>query len=95
MIIRAVKKLISTSVFGFPRVYFFAFVANKHPQGPHRDAACAPARLFIFSRWRALTTPGFTLVLFWLAQKWQQRCGSLAHRGGGQNSWDGVNPASY
>ena len=27
-------------------------------------------------------TPGFTLVLFWLAQKWQQRCGSLAHRRG-------------
>src|SRR5215831_15035321 len=24
-------------------------------------------------------TPGFTLVLFWLAQKWQQRCGRLAH----------------
>jgi hypothetical protein len=21
-------------------------------------------------------TPGFTLVLFWLAQKWQQRCGA-------------------
>ena len=27
-------------------------------------------------------TPGFTLVLFWLVQKWQQRCGSLAHRCG-------------
>ena len=25
-------------------------------------------------------TPGFTLVLFWLAQKWQQRCNTLAHR---------------
>jgi hypothetical protein len=25
-------------------------------------------------------TPGFTLVLFWLAQKWQQRCQRLAHR---------------
>jgi hypothetical protein len=25
-------------------------------------------------------TPGFTLVLFWLAQKWQQKCDSLAHR---------------
>jgi len=25
-------------------------------------------------------TPGFTLVLFWLAQKWQQRCHRLAHR---------------
>jgi hypothetical protein len=23
-------------------------------------------------------TPGFTLVLFWLAQKWHQRCGRLA-----------------
>ena len=27
-------------------------------------------------------TPGFTLVLFWLVQKWQQRCGGLAHRCG-------------
>ena len=25
-------------------------------------------------------TPGFTLVLFWLAQKWHQRCGKLADR---------------
>ena len=25
-------------------------------------------------------TPGFTLVLFWLAQKWRQRCGRLADR---------------
>jgi hypothetical protein len=25
-------------------------------------------------------TPGFTLVLFWLAQKWNQRCGKLADR---------------
>ena len=25
-------------------------------------------------------TPGFTLVLFWLAQKWHQRCGRLADR---------------
>jgi hypothetical protein len=25
-------------------------------------------------------TPGFTLVLFWLAQKWHQRCGRLAGR---------------
>jgi hypothetical protein len=25
-------------------------------------------------------TPGFTLVLSWLAQKWQQRCQKLAHR---------------
>jgi hypothetical protein len=25
-------------------------------------------------------SPGFTLVLFWLTQKWQQRCHSLAHR---------------
>jgi hypothetical protein len=25
-------------------------------------------------------TPGFTLVLFWLTQKWQQRCNTLAHR---------------
>jgi hypothetical protein len=25
-------------------------------------------------------TPGFTLVLSWLVQKWQQRCDSLAHR---------------
>ena len=25
-------------------------------------------------------TPGFTLVLFWLAQKWHQRCGGLADR---------------
>jgi hypothetical protein len=27
-------------------------------------------------------TPGFTLVLFWLAQKWQQRCHALTHRRG-------------
>ena len=27
-------------------------------------------------------SPGFTLVLFWLTQKWQQRCHSLAHRRG-------------
>ena len=25
-------------------------------------------------------TPGFTLALFWLAQKWHQRCGRLADR---------------
>src|SRR5947208_1420045 len=25
-------------------------------------------------------TPGFTLVLSWLAQKWHQRCHKLAHR---------------
>jgi hypothetical protein len=25
-------------------------------------------------------SPGFTLVLFWLAQKWHQRCHRLAHR---------------
>ena len=25
-------------------------------------------------------TPGFTLVFFWLAQKWQQRCHRLADR---------------
>ena len=25
-------------------------------------------------------SPGFTLVLFWLTQKWQQRCHSLTHR---------------
>jgi hypothetical protein len=25
-------------------------------------------------------TPGFTLVLSWLAQKWHQRCQRLAHR---------------
>jgi len=24
-------------------------------------------------------TPGFTLVLFWLTQKWQERCNRLAH----------------
>ena len=27
-------------------------------------------------------TPGFTLVLSWLAQKWHQRCQKLAHRRG-------------
>jgi hypothetical protein len=27
-------------------------------------------------------TPGFTLVLFWLAEKWHQRCGRLADRRG-------------
>jgi hypothetical protein len=27
-------------------------------------------------------TPGFTLVLSWLAQKWHQRCLKLAHRTG-------------
>ena len=26
-------------------------------------------------------TPGFTLVLSWLAQKWHQRCHKLTHRG--------------
>ena len=25
-------------------------------------------------------TPGFTLVLSWLAQKWHQKCDKLAHR---------------
>ena len=25
-------------------------------------------------------TPGFTLVVFWLSQKWHQRCGKLADR---------------
>jgi hypothetical protein len=25
-------------------------------------------------------TPGFTLVLFWLPQKWHQRCGRLTAR---------------
>src|SRR5262249_1964717 len=29
-------------------------------------------------------TPGFTLVLSWLAQKWHQRCRKLAH-GGSKN----------
>jgi len=33
-------------------------------------------------------TPGFTLVLFWLAQKWHQRCGRLADRRSG-------NPQQY
>jgi hypothetical protein len=33
-------------------------------------------------------TPGFTLVLFWLAQKWHQRCGGLANRRSN-------NPAQY
>jgi hypothetical protein len=33
-------------------------------------------------------TPGFTLVLFWLAQKWHQRCGRLANRSSN-------NPAQY
>jgi len=33
-------------------------------------------------------TPGFTLVLSWLAQKWNQRCHKLAHR-------RGKNPEQY
>jgi hypothetical protein len=33
-------------------------------------------------------TPGFTLVLFWLAQKWHQRCGRLTNRRSN-------NPAQY
>jgi len=33
-------------------------------------------------------TPGFTLVLFWLAQKWHQRCGRLTNR-------PSNNPAQY
>jgi hypothetical protein len=33
-------------------------------------------------------TPGFTLVLSWLAQKWQRRCHKLAHR-------RGKNPEQY
>ena len=31
-------------------------------------------------------TPGFTLVLSWLAQKWQQKCRKLAPRGGKKNA---------
>jgi len=34
-------------------------------------------------------TPGFTPVLSWLAQKWQQKCRKLAPRGGNKN------PAQY
>ena len=33
-------------------------------------------------------TPGFTLVVFWLSQKWLQRCGKLADRRSN-------NPAQY
>jgi hypothetical protein len=33
-------------------------------------------------------TPGFTLVLFWLSQKWHQRCAKLADR-------HSNNPAQY
>ena len=33
-------------------------------------------------------TPGFTLVVFWLSQKWHQRCGKLADRRSN-------NPAQY
>ena len=33
-------------------------------------------------------TPGFTLVLSWVAQKWHQRCHKLAHR-------RGKNPEQY
>src|SRR5262249_21066760 len=31
-------------------------------------------------------TPGFTLVLSWLAQKWQQKCRKLAPRSGNKNA---------
>ena len=31
-------------------------------------------------------TPGFTLVLSWLAQKWQQKCRKLAPRDGNKNA---------
>src|SRR5262249_60866878 len=31
-------------------------------------------------------TPGFTLVLSWLAQKWQQKYRTLAPRGGNKNA---------
>jgi hypothetical protein len=31
-------------------------------------------------------TPGFTLVLSWLVQKWQQKCRKLAPRGGNKNA---------
>ena len=31
-------------------------------------------------------TPGFTLVLSWLAKKWHQRCHKLAHRGSNTES---------
>jgi hypothetical protein len=34
-------------------------------------------------------TPGFTLVLSWLAQKWQRKCRKLVPRGGNKN------PAQY
>ena len=30
-------------------------------------------------------TPGFTLVLSWLAQKWHRKCRKLAPRGGNKN----------
>jgi hypothetical protein len=31
-------------------------------------------------------TPGLTLVLSWLVQKWQQKCRKLAPRGGNKNA---------
>jgi hypothetical protein len=31
-------------------------------------------------------TPGFALVVSWLAQKWQRRCRKLAPRGGNKNA---------
>jgi hypothetical protein len=31
-------------------------------------------------------TPGFALVVSWLAQKWQRRCHKLAPRGGNKNA---------
>jgi hypothetical protein len=51
MIIRAAKKVNIPKRFWLSTLVFFRLAkANKHPQGPHRDTACARARLFIFAR---------------------------------------------
>jgi hypothetical protein len=43
------------------------------------EAIDDPETIYNSEIWDA---PGFTLVLFWLAQKWHQRCGRLADRRG-------------
>ena len=56
MIIRAAKKVDIHKRFWLSTLVFFRLARRTNiPQEPHRDAACAPARLFIFARWRALT----------------------------------------
>src|SRR5215471_19032955 len=51
-LIIAVKKLISTSVFGCPRLYFFALRGEQTSSRAASRRGVPPARFFIFARWR-------------------------------------------